>query len=163
MPTTPVQLCLPNGASCSNCGDPRTDFVSSAEHEISNLAGVSRGWNQTQGRRHPRAASWSFLSFIYFFSLLPLFIDWIGRAASVLSWRANTAGSKASLHQDQHSRCHRDFYLFFPVGRHCLVSERHTTELRGSQSLHASPLFVSKISSFPFVAAFCIDLRSRDK
>lgn len=32
-----VQLCLLNGASASNCGDPGTDFVGSAEHEISNL------------------------------------------------------------------------------------------------------------------------------
>lgn len=85
-----------------------------------------------------------FLSFIFFPPLLPLCIDWIGRPASVLSWRANTAGSKASLHQDQHSRCHSDFYLFFPVGRHRLVSERHTTGLRGSESFHASPLFCFK-------------------
>lgn len=33
-----VQLCLLNGASASNGGDPGTDFVGSAEHEISNLS-----------------------------------------------------------------------------------------------------------------------------
>lgn len=50
------------------------------------------------------------------------------------------------------------FVLFFlNQPRHHLVSERHATELRGSQFATAPVL-----RPFVFLAALCIDLRSRE-